>query len=78
MVTELCSAGLQPPGVGSFSLLLLFWWTVARQSPLSTLFPRQEYRSGLPFPSPGNLPNAGVEPVFPELAGGFFTTEPSG
>ena len=41
-------------------------------------FPRQEYWIGLPFPSLGNLPDAGIEPTFPALAGGFFTTEPPG
>ena len=41
-------------------------------------FPRQEYWSGLPFPSPGYLPNPGIEPVPPALAGGFFTAEPLG
>ena len=39
-------------------------------------FPRQEYWSVLPFPSPGDLPNSGTEPVSPALAGGFLTTEP--
>ena len=39
-------------------------------------FPRQEYWSGLPFSSPGDLPNPGIEPVFPALADGSFTTEP--
>ena len=53
-------------------------WTVAHQPPLSTGFPRQEYWSGLPFPSPGNLSDPGIEPTSPVLAGGFFTTEPSG
>ena len=38
-------------------------------------FSRQEYWSGLPLPTAGNLPNPGIEPVSPELAGGFFTTE---
>ena len=54
-------------------------WTVAH--PLSTGFPRQEYWSGLPFPSPGNLPNPGIETVSsvsPALAGEFFTTESPG
>ena len=37
-------------------------WTVAHQVPLSMGFPRQEYWSGLPFPSPGDLPNPGIEP----------------
>ena len=41
-------------------------------------FPRQEYRSGLPFLSPGDLPDPGIEPVSPALEGGFFTTEPPG
>ena len=42
---------------------------------------RHEYWSGLPFPSPGNLPDAGIEPaslMSPALAGGFFTTLPPG
>ena len=39
-------------------------------------FPRQEYWSRLPFPSPGDLPDPGIEPVSPALAGRFFTTEP--
>ena len=37
---------------------------------------RQEYWSGLPFPNPGHLPDPGIEPASPALAGGFFTTEP--
>ena len=53
-------------------------WTVAHQAPLPMGFFRQEYWSGLPFPSPGDLPNPGIKPVFPALAGGFFTTEPPG
>ena len=46
-------------------------WTAACQTPLSMGFSRQQYWSGLPFPSPGDLPNPGIEPTFPELAGGF-------
>ena len=56
-------------------------WTVAHQAPLSMEFFRQEYWSGLPFPPPGDLPNPGIKPtspVSPELADGFFTTEPPG
>ena len=53
-------------------------WTVAPEAPLSMGFPRQEYRSGLPCPSPGDLPDPGTEPVSPALAGTFFTTEPVG
>ena len=51
-------------------------WTVARQDPLSLGFPRQEYWSGLPFPSPGDLHDPEIETVSVSLAGGFFTNEP--
>ena len=50
-------------------------WTVDHQAPLSMGFPRQEYWSGLPFPSPGDLPNPGIEPTTAALAGGSFSTE---
>ena len=53
-------------------------WTVAPQAPPSMDFSRQEYWSGLPFPSPGYLPDPGIEPVSPALAGEFFTTKPPG
>ena len=53
-------------------------WTVACQAPLSVGFPRQEYWSGLPFSFPGDLPNPGVEPMSPALAGRFSATEPPG
>ena len=56
-------------------------WTVAHQAPLSMAFPRQDYWSGLPCPSPGDLLDPGIEPtssVAPALAGRFFTTEPPG
>ena len=52
-------------------------WTVAHQAPLSLGFSRQEYWSGLPFPSPGVLPDPGIEPASPSspaLAGRFFIT----
>ena len=52
-------------------------WTVAYQAPLSMGFSRQEYWSVLPFPSPGDLPNPGIDPgslMSPALAGGFVTT----
>ena len=52
-------------------------WTVACQIPLSMRFSRQEYWSGLPFSSPGYLPDPGIKPVSP-AKGGFFTTEPRG
>ena len=51
-------------------------WTVAHQAPLSMGFSRQEHWSGLPFPSPGDLPGSGIESTSPALAAGFFTTEP--
>ena len=64
-----------------FSHIWLFeipWTTtVARQAPLSMGFSRQGYWSGLPCPSPGHLPNPGIEPTFlmsPASAGGFFIT----
>ena len=58
--------------------LLAAPWTVACQAPLSMEFSRQEYHHGLPFSSLGDLPNPGIEPASPALAGGFFTTEPPG
>ena len=64
-----------------FSHVQLFatLWTIACQAPLSMGFFRQEYWSGLPCPSPGDLPTPGMEPtslslMSPALAGGFFTT----
>ena len=53
-------------------------WTVACEAHLSMGFPRQEYRSGLPFPSPGDLPDPGIEHTSPALAGGFFISVPPG
>ena len=53
-------------------------WTIACQAPLSLGFPRQEYWTGLPFPSPGDLPDLGVEFTSPALTGRFFTAEPPG
>ena len=55
--------------------------TVALQAPPSMEFARQEHWSGLPFPTPGDLPALGIEPRYlasPALAGGFFTTAPPG
>ena len=49
-------------------------WTVAHQAPRSMGFSRQEYWSGLPFPTSGDLPNSRIEPGSPALAGGFLTT----
>ena len=65
----------------SLSCVRLFatTWTVAHQVPLFIELSRQEFWSRLPFPSPGDLPDPGIEPtspVAPALAGRFFTTEP--
>ena len=53
-------------------------WTVACQAPLSMGFSRQEYWSGLPFPSPGDLPDPGIEPGSPALQADALTSEPPG
>ena len=53
-------------------------WTVAYQAPQSGEFSRQEYWSGLPFPSPGYLPNPGIEPGFPALQADALPSEPPG
>ena len=52
-------------------------WTLACQAPLSMDFSRQEYWCGLPFPTPGDLPDSGIEPTSlasPASTGRFFTT----
>ena len=69
--------------VQSFDRVQLFGtlWTVACQAPLSMGSSRQEYWSGLPFPTPSDLLNPGTQPeslVSPALAGDFFTTVPPG
>ena len=51
-------------------------WTVAHQAPPSMGFSRQEYWSGLPFPSPGDLPDPGIEPRSPALQVDALTSEP--
>ena len=51
-------------------------WTIAFQVPLPLGFSRQEYWSGLPCPPPGDLPDPGIEPESPALAGRSFTTAP--
>ena len=53
-------------------------WTVAHQAPLSMRFSRQEYWSGLPFPSPGDLPNPEIKPRSPTLQAVTLTSEPPG
>ena len=53
-------------------------WTVARQAPLSMGFSRQEYWSGLPFPSPGDLPDPGIESGSPAFQADSLPSEPPG
>ena len=52
--------------------------TIAHQASLSMGFCKQEYRSGLPFPTPGNLPDPGTKPVYLASSARFFTTESPG
>ena len=53
-------------------------WTIAHQPPLSVEFSRQAYWSGLPFPSPGDLPNSGIERGSPTLQADYLPSEPQG
>ena len=56
-------------------------WIIAQQAPLSMEFSRQEHWSGVPFPTPGDLPDPGIKHVSlasPAMAGRFFTTVPTG
>ena len=53
-------------------------WTVAHQAPPSMEFTRQEYWSGLPFPSPGDLPDPGIKPRSPALQADALLSEPPG
>ena len=58
--------------------LFVTLWTVAYHASPSMGFSRQEYWSGLPFPSPGNLPDPGIEPRSPALEADTLTSEPPG
>ena len=81
-----CQVGplpLAPPGkvkVKSLSRVRLFAtpWNVAPQALPSMGFSRQEYWSGVPFPSPGDLPDPGIEPRSPALEADTLTSEPPG
>ena len=53
-------------------------WTVFHKAPLSMAFPMQGYWSGLPFPSPGNIPDPGSEPRSPVLQADSLQSEPPG
>ena len=61
--------------VTKLCLTLCSSWTIAHQAPLSMGLPRQEYWSGLPFPSAGDLPDSGIKTESLVTASGFFTTE---
>ena len=63
-----------------FTCILLFatLWTIAHQAPLFMEFSRQDYWSGLPFPSPGDLPNSGIELGSPALQADSLPTKPPG
>ena len=64
--------------VAQLCLTLRDPWTAAHQAPLSVGFSRQEYWSGLPFPSPGDLPNPGIEHQSPALQADALPSEPPG
>ena len=72
-----CSSTVSLPRVSMLWHVRLFVtpWTVAHQASLPMEFSREEYWSGLPCPTPGDLPNPGIKPGSPALAGGFFNTE---
>ena len=55
---------------------MTLWAVVAHQAPVSMEFSRQEYWSRLPFPTPGNFPDAGIEPAFPALQADSLPSEP--
>ena len=71
---------VREPKYSSLSCVQLFLtpWTTAHQAPLSMGFPRQEYWSGLPFPSLGDLPDPGIKPRSPAFQADSLPTEPPG
>ena len=75
MVRSRCSCGGGGGLVTESSLTLAAPWTVSCLDPLSTGFSRQEYWSGLPFPSSGDLPNPRIKPRFPALQTGSLPME---
>ena len=74
LVNKLCVC-VQSLGCGQLFVTL---WTVAHQARLSMEFSRHEYCSGLPFPSPGDLPNRGIEPRSPALQEDSLLSETQG
>ena len=77
-VTRFSGGNYSEVKVNSLSRVRLFatLWTVAHQAPLSMGFSRQGYWSGLPFPSPGDLPDPGIEPRSPTLEADALPSEP--
>ena len=76
----ICSTGCVCTQSLSLAQLFAVQWTIANQAPLPMKFSRQECWSRVPFPTPGDLPDSGIEPVSlasPILAGRFFTTAPT-
>ena len=69
---------MQPVEMLSRVRLFAIPWTVAYQVPPSMEFSRQEYWMGLPFPSPGDLPNPGIEPRSPSVQADALPAEPPG
>ena len=85
----LCACVLSHLSSFSHVLLIMTLWIVAHQAPLSMVFPRQEYWSGLPCPPPGDLPDPGIKPIslvsctgkqilYLWATRGLFTTGPPG
>ena len=73
------SLGENGGGLGAKSCLTLVTpWTAAHQAPLSMAFSRQEYWTGLPFPSPGDRPDPGIEPRSLALQADSLLSEPPG
>ena len=74
-VTIHCSFSVKVKSLSGVQLFVIPW-TVAYQAPLSMGFSRQECWSGLPFPTPGDLPDSGIEPGSPELQANALPSEP--
>ena len=73
---SVCRCSAHPPRKVQVVQLFATPWTIARQAPLSRGLSRQEYWSGLPFPSPGDLPDLGIKPGSPALQAHSVPTEP--
>ena len=78
MLMQVLDRPLSESEVKSLSCVRLFAtpWTVAHQAPLSMGFSRQEYWNGLPFLSPGDLPDPGIEPESPALQADSLPSQP--